>query len=240
MTDTTNSVYDLLPEEDLEALRWMRGQGGLDVVRMHAELYQQLKEECSGYRDLAREYEKRLMPDGMEWPRYEDGELVKLGDSTIDDDIPEWHEIDTIIFQRTGSGYTVEIENNRGVSQLYEPGERVKRLTGAVLDSNDAPLNEGDTVWHEDGTELKVIGFGNGQDGETLVKVERISGPTNWSECLNLSLTHKRPDPWKCLEDKAYEIDFAWASEYGYDEDEVTQVRDLVHEAKKLAGCDAK
>ena len=64
MIDTTNSVYDLLPKEDLEALRWMRGQGGLDVVRMHAELFQQLKEERNGYRDLAREYEKRLMPDG--------------------------------------------------------------------------------------------------------------------------------------------------------------------------------
>ena len=184
---------------------------------------------------------KYQMPDGAEWPRYEDGEIVRLGDSAIDDDIPEWQEIDSINFTRDGEGgYSIQLENSRGVVLEYPANQPIKRLTAAVLDSNDAPIAKGDTVWHEDGTELKVIGFGHKEDGETLVKVERISGPTNWSECRNLSLTHKCPDPWKSLEDRANEIDFAMAAEYGDDFfDEIT-ARDLVREAKKLAGCDAE
>lgn len=59
--DTTVSAYDLLPEEDLKALAWVREHGGLAAV------------------------EKRLMPDGMEWlldvwPRWSNGEYCKFGD----------------------------------------------------------------------------------------------------------------------------------------------------------------
>ena len=41
---TTVSAYDLLPEDEREAIAWVRERGGLDAV------------------------EKRLMPEGMEWP----------------------------------------------------------------------------------------------------------------------------------------------------------------------------
>lgn len=80
----TMSAYDMLPEEDLQALRWVREQGGLDVVKTHAELFQQLKSERDEYRDLCREYEKRLMPEGCKWPRYESGESVQFGDTGLD------------------------------------------------------------------------------------------------------------------------------------------------------------
>ena len=53
---TSVSAYDLLPEEDREAIEWVRGNGGLAKV------------------------EKRLMPEGMEWPRFDDGEPVRIGD----------------------------------------------------------------------------------------------------------------------------------------------------------------
>ena len=63
-----------------------------------------------------------------------------------------------------------------------------------VLAGDDLPLPIGDIVYHEvDGTCLRVLGYGHEEDGETLVHVERISGPTNWTECRNLSLLHKRP-----------------------------------------------
>ena len=71
----TVSAYDLLPEEDLQTLRWVREQRGLDVVKTHAELFQQLKGERDEYRDLCRDYEKRLMPDGYEWPRFEEAPM---------------------------------------------------------------------------------------------------------------------------------------------------------------------
>ena len=80
----TMSAYDLLPEEDLRALRWVREQGGLDVVATHAELFQQLRGERDELRELARDYEKRLMPEGCKWPSYESGEPVQFGDAGLD------------------------------------------------------------------------------------------------------------------------------------------------------------
>ena len=93
----TVSAYDLLPEEDLQALRWVREQGGLDVVKTHAELFRRLKYERDKFRDLCRDYEKAIdkpqvtmsaydmLNDGERevlrmWPRYEDGEPVRFGD----------------------------------------------------------------------------------------------------------------------------------------------------------------
>ncbi len=93
----TVSAYDLLPEEDLQALRWVREQGGLDVVKTHAELFRRLKYERDKFRDLCRDYEKAidkpqvtmsaydLLNEGERevlrmWPRYEDREPVRFGD----------------------------------------------------------------------------------------------------------------------------------------------------------------
>ena len=141
MIDTTNSVYDLLPKEDLEALRWMRGQGGLDVVRMHAELFQQLKEERNGYRDLAREYEKRLMPDGYEWPRYDTGEPVLITDVVVGQDYGEHLEVSSIEFH--ANGFT--IHDRTGFSKWYESDAWFERP--AIIAADGEPLEVGQTVW---------------------------------------------------------------------------------------------
>ena len=141
MIDTTNSVYDLLPKEDLEALRWMRGQGGLDVVRMHAELFQQLKEERNGYRDLAREYEKRLMPEGYEWPRYDTGEPVLITDVVVGQDYGEHLEVSSIEFH--ANGFT--IHDRTGFSKWYESDAWFERP--AIIAADGEPLEVGQTVW---------------------------------------------------------------------------------------------
>lgn len=71
--------------------------------------------------------ERRLMPEGMEWPRYEDGGPVRFGDRDAHGVGQIEAEVDAIIFQRAEDSYKVEIENDYLVSQFYEPGERVKR-----------------------------------------------------------------------------------------------------------------
>ena len=75
-----------------------------------------------------------------------------------------------------------------------------------VLAADGRPLREGETVWHEDGTELRVLGFLHEEGDETLVKVERVSGPTDWCECLSLSLTHERPRD-KCRDCRHWQKD---------------------------------
>lgn len=64
---TTCSAYDLISEEDRETLRWVKDQGGLQVIK-------NLSDVC----DMLR---KRVMPDGYEV----DGRIAKIhGAENID------------------------------------------------------------------------------------------------------------------------------------------------------------
>lgn len=96
-TDQTSvDLYDLLPIEDREAIEWVREHGGIAEV------------------------EKRLMPEGMEWPRFEDGEPVRVGDEAVLFGRPQKVEFiqfsDTCLF--------LESDDN---DQQFSYGERVKR-----------------------------------------------------------------------------------------------------------------
>ena len=113
-----------------------------------------------------------------------------------------------------------------------------------VLDADGVPIKVGETVWHEDGTELRVLGFKHEEDGERIVSVKFMDGPTNWSEVRSLSLTHERPDSWERLEEDAEGIrrDIAmylgdWSqSDFEEPGDSVqSRVIDLVRRAKALA-----
>ena len=105
--DTTVSAYDLLPEEDRETLRWVREQGGLDSVKKlldwvvgHCSTKQQLDfdfwlsgrvmyelgfdDDMADRDEVERRLLARLMPEGYEWPRYEDGKTVAFRDKGLD------------------------------------------------------------------------------------------------------------------------------------------------------------
>ena len=94
----TMSAYDLLPEEDREALRWVREHGGLERVKEmldwvvgHCSTEQQLdfdfwlsgrvmyelgfEEDMADRGEVERRLLARLMPEGMEWPKV-DGKPV--------------------------------------------------------------------------------------------------------------------------------------------------------------------
>lgn len=145
--------------------------------------------------------DRRLMPEGG-WPRYEDGEMVLVG-SDFADGIGETHTVTSIEFFED----CVELHWNPdepGEFEWLEPGERVKRPAPKVLDADGVEIRVGDTVWHEDGSELVVEGFGDEEDGETLVRVSDMSETSvGWSECRSLSLTHERPESWERIEEDA-------------------------------------
>lgn len=214
-----------------EALEWVRERGGLDYVKAewrsrvpydrHEKTRQRLLDhiaECEtalrrrnvrieelGRRvgDLATEnaeLRKRAMPEGCEWPRYEGGESVMFGGFAAD---AFGTALDEPIFsvELFENGFTL---HGDGVQAFYGYEERVRRP--AVLAADGEPLEVGQTVWHEDGTELKVLGFGDKEDGETIVRVEYVDGPTDWSEVRSLSLTHTKPEPpdtWERVEEDA-------------------------------------
>ena len=106
--DVSMSAYDLLPQEEREAIAWVREHDGLDSVKKlldwvvgHCSTRQQLdfdfwlsgrvmhelgfEEDMADRDEVERRLLARLMPEGMEWllevwPKWSDGEYCKFGD----------------------------------------------------------------------------------------------------------------------------------------------------------------
>ena len=104
-------------------------------------------------RQLKREVEGRLMPEGMEWlveawPRFEDGEPVKFGDVVSDGD--ETGRVYYVTFDTVNPviiGFTDETPDQDPGTWLevsVNDGERVKR---PALGADGVPIREGDTVY---------------------------------------------------------------------------------------------
>ena len=121
-----------MDEDCCEALDWVREHGGLDAV------------------------EARLIPEGMEWPRFKDGEPVRFLDDF--ERYGDENGIGTVTMYSDGS-FALNF-------RAYSKGERVKRPAPKVLDADGVEIREGDTVYHvKDGSEMTVYGI----EGEWLV-----------------------------------------------------------------------
>ena len=208
------------------------------------------EEADTGKRRLT-ERERRILDM---WPRFEDtGDPVMVGDAYIDGS----GDCNIIVAVRI-CDVCVDLVGEDGFLTGFKPGERVKRPATKVLDADGVEIKVGDTVWHEDGSELHVIGFGDVQDGETMLVVEYAAGLTKWGEvrCLSVTHTRPRPDSWERLEEDAVKVVCEYAGavpdEFGdYDCDtcrlfdargnlicEQLMARDIVRRAKKLAGVE--
>lgn len=140
--------------------------------------------------DLATEnaeLRRRAMPDGMEWPRYESGEPVRIGHDGVrvvelfEDEYRLWGEGEPVSEEPIATG-------------LY--GQRVKRP--AVLAADGEPLEVGQTVWLADGSEWLV---------EELVEYGALCFDGDRRRTLDPSqLTHTKPEPpdsWERIEEDA-------------------------------------
>ena len=162
------------------------------------------EEADTGKRRLT-ERERRILDM---WPRFEDtGDPVMVGDAYIDGS----GDCNIIVAVRI-CDVCVDLVGEDGFLTGFKPGEHVKRPAPEVLDADGVPIKVGDTVWHEDGSELHVIGFGDVQDGETMLVVEYAAGPTKWGEVRCLSVTHTRPAPKVLDADgvRIREVDTVW------------------------------
>lgn len=127
----------------------------------------------------------RLMPEGMEWPRYDTGEMVIIGDQI---GTPNGGgELCGVEFSSCGM-CTLSTEGANGEEKItidLNSGERVKRP--AALAADGEPLEVGQTVWNvEDGTEWCVT---KAKDGKVFIAFEDFAA----EECDPSLLTHQRP-----------------------------------------------
>lgn len=144
-----------------KAANWVAANGGLSIVESrYAENAPVKHDVCrmlglgdvagaAGYQSIMAELRKRTMPEGLEWPRFEDGEPIAYGDA------PDG--IAAVMVMLDGSGYELIDMPDYAVRPR---GERVKRPEPEAIGADGLPIKIGDTVYLESfGRPFTVVGF---------------------------------------------------------------------------------
>ena len=186
------------------------------------------------------------LPEGVEWPRFEDGEMVRFGDEfeycgvkTRVTDV-EFRDGKTAVWGGVGTDDpTVPVDN-----------EPIKRP--AIKDKDGKTIKKGDTVWGEDGREWLVTGFLRDKH-HCVVAISGIKTKMLKPEWL----THSKPDtleavdadaakdpceyfngraPDKCADCKLHADDAGFDFDVRFSECRTAMARDLLARQRKLMG----
>lgn len=193
---------------------------------------------------------ERALPADVEWPRFEDGGLVRIGDEL------EFEGKTMLVCDVTfyADGWTLWCDREDMSGRLYGSfDERVERPAPEVLDADGEPIRIGDEV-NIDGDAMTVLGYRLHNDMLLLVAKDKKSGLFFTPEPS--IVRHFKPEPadsWEKLEEDARKTacDYAPAPR---DEDGLTtcdgcpfqksescsneMTLDVVERAKKLAGIE--
>ena len=147
------------------------------------------------------EMRPRLMPEGMCWPVYEDGEPVKFGDVVSDGD--ETGRVYYVTFDVVNPviiGFTDETPDQDPGTWLevsVNDGERVKRPAPKVLDADGVEIRVGDTVWTVEslrqGTVKQIIRAHDGKWRDTACVDVVFDGHKHGNYVMPDLLTHRAP-----------------------------------------------
>lgn len=133
------------------------------------------------------EMRPRLMPEGMEWlveawPRFDDGEPVRIGDEVVTHNVWQTSTVTSISLYDGGSSvYYRWCGKDNGASVS---GECVKRPATKALDADGVEIREGETVWSTVGE----------FDGKRTVKSVHVDDYK-----LPYALFEDGRDPWSCM-----------------------------------------
>lgn len=159
--DTTMSAYDLLPRDEREAIAWVREHGGVDAVRRDfQDADNQRVELCvsldidleTGWADAMVAMRRRLMPEGMEWPRFETGEPVRIGDE-FTDGLGGTLVCTSVEFLACEEGVRDVLihwdgdDPDNAMLVCMASGERVKRTAPKVLDADGVEIRVGEKLY---------------------------------------------------------------------------------------------
>ena len=145
--------------------------------------------------DFYEQLDKRLMPPGMEWPRFEDGKQITW------DDAPE--DIIAVCLALDGSCYSLHYDMPDERMCIYEVSERVKRPVTVVLGADGLPIMVGDTVYLISGSEpYRVENLPKRKDG--MLILYGIDSKREKLYCYYPDqLTHTAPDTQERIDDDA-------------------------------------
>lgn len=139
---------------------------------------------------------ERALPEGVEWPRFEDGEMVKFGDEVEFEG--EAAKVLDVAFSvvRFSLGVSTATTSGRVYGFLGEPE---KRPAPKVLDADGVPIKVGDTVWATYNG-CKHIVMAVCSDGSLHPEMVTDDGcMVEYEEGLwdfAKKVTHEQPDSW--------------------------------------------
>lgn len=148
---TTVSAYDLLPDDERKAVAWVREHGGLDAVKdsvktnewalslaiiAHDALFGEDSERDTTPTEFKRELDKRLMPDGMEWPKV-DGKPVDF----VTGYEPSLGVLEAVSIYSNGA---CEVMGHDGI---IKDVKEIHVATHKVLDADGEEIREGDVLY---------------------------------------------------------------------------------------------
>ncbi len=151
----------------------------------------ELREMVRSLNALTDEMEKRLMPEGMCWHVYEDGEPVRCGDEAP---FGAGGTMTVNGVELTGGGHFIIHGRAGGIDRPcqtgYQYGQRVKR-PAKVLDADGVEIRARDHVWHmETGQEYVVVSICY-EDGVVVIQAgDKTSEHEQYAPSL---LTHRAP-----------------------------------------------
>ena len=139
---------ETVKSEAMEALAFVKEHGGLEKARRELERAEtwhldklemyRLCTECGGVEGL----KKRLMPEGMEWPKYDTGELVGFG-SEFENGRGGASVLRTVLIkdcrETFGGDFYWKLGKGKNAVTLKN-GERVKRPAPKVLDADGVEM----------------------------------------------------------------------------------------------------
>lgn len=138
---------------------------------------------------------ERALPEGMEWPRFEDGGLVRIGDE-VEFEGKTMRVCEVALYADSWALWC-DCEDMSG--RLHGSYcERVERPAPEVLDADGVPIKVGDTVYFVDGDARSLtverIDANGGEHAVDLVYAGQI---LRWYSVNPEKLTHERPDSWR-------------------------------------------
>lgn len=144
----------------MEAWRWVCDHGGLENVRDAWDEAVNLcatigcepndeSEMLQALGDCTDIVIKRLMPGGLEWPRYESGEPVPIV-GAIADELGRAHEVTSVEVFDNGSDLRWNPDEPEDCVWVGH-GERVRRPAPKVLDADGVEVEVGDDLYSLDG-----------------------------------------------------------------------------------------
>lgn len=174
---------------------------------------------------------------GFEWPRFEDGELVKIGDEVEFEG--ETMRVFSVAFNLNGWVLWCARESFDGrLCGSY--GELVKRPTPKVLGADGAPIEVGDVVYFVGGSGgAYAVAKVDANGGDPSVDIVKAKDGCPMYSVNPENLTHGRPDSWERIEEDAKLAPRAYLEARGMNPEKTERVAsmmaDLVRRAKALA-----